>query len=988
VKDAEVGRTRSKTHRPTIATPQESLPQAEAPASAPAEGWGWGPRATAAALLLVVLVVLAFVPCLGNDFVSWDDEENFLENPSYRGLGWAQLRWDWTSFHIGVYQPLAWMILGVQYLLFTLKPWGYHLFSLILHAINTVVLFVLTVALLARCRPAGEPETPRTVTLSAGLAVALFAVHPLRTEVVAWASCQPYLPCALFFMLSVLAYLHALPEGEAPRWGWLVTSFFLFAAALLSKAVAVTLPAVLLILDVYPLRRLGGGPGRWFGPAVRRVWWEKVPFALLSLLFVILAVFGRAQAEHLASTEMWGIAERIAQACYGIWFYLIKTMLPVNIRADYVLPRRAEMFGLPFVFSILAVLGVSAGLFLLRHRRAGAGLLAAWLSYVVILSPNLGLVRVGSQIAADRYSYVAMIGGVVLLAAGLCRVLHARPGLGPVAVGLTAASLTALSGLTILTRAQCRTWRTSETLWTHVLSHSGSRSEGAHNGLGAILKARGRVDDARVHFEEALRIRPTSVVALNNLGVILKDQGRIGEARARFNEALRLYADYVPTHCNLGLLLLGQGRSNEARAQFDEALRINPNSVDARNSLVSLLYLQGRLDEARAVADEALRINPLSAEAHINQGVLLKDQGQYGEARAQFDEALRINPDSEVAHCNLGLLLLAQGRIEDARAQMEEALRINPNSVLTHNSLALLLFGQGRSEDARAQVDEALRINPESVEAHTNLGVILEAQGRHDEATAQFNEALRINPDSADAHGNLGMLLLGQGRIDDARAQIEEVLRINPHNADAHNKLGLILSRAGRFDEAAARFREAVRINPNYAAAHSNLGLLLMTGGHVEEARVQFEETVRIDPGSVDAHNNLGAFLAQQGRIAEALAQFERALRLNPSNAQVYRNQAMIWATAGEAKYRDGRRAVAAATRACALTEWKNPTFLDTCAAAHAEAGDFDSAVKWQTRALDILTDATRKADFRSRLELYEARKPYRQPIAARSPPE
>ena len=257
-----MGRTKRQKAPQTTGTPRAGPREREAPATEAV----WGLHAAVTALLLVLLVVIAFFPCLQNDFVNWDDDQNFLENPFYRGLGWAQLRWDWTSFWLGVYQPLAWMILGAEYVLFGLKPWGYHLTSLILHALNTVVLFLLTVSLLTRCRSRPGPEDPGRMALAAGLASALFAVHPLRTEVVAWASCQPYLPCALFSMLAVLAYLRAFPDGQTPRWRWLLATFALFVAALLSKAVAVTLPAVLLILDVYPLRRLGGGPGRRVGP--------------------------------------------------------------------------------------------------------------------------------------------------------------------------------------------------------------------------------------------------------------------------------------------------------------------------------------------------------------------------------------------------------------------------------------------------------------------------------------------------------------------------------------------------------------------------------------------------------------------------------------------------------------------------------------------------------------------------------------------------
>ena len=205
-----MGRSRRTNARPSTAAPQAAPSEPQGPEAAPV----WGLPAVAMAVLLVLLVVAAFSPCLGNDFVTWDDDKNFLENPSYRGLGWSQIYWAWTSFQIGVYQPLAWMILEAEYVLFGLKPWGYHLTSLILYAIDTVVLFLLTLTLLARCRPDDGRAGTLGPALGAGLAVALFAVHPLRTEVVAWASCQPYLPCALFSMLAVLAYLRAFPAGQ------------------------------------------------------------------------------------------------------------------------------------------------------------------------------------------------------------------------------------------------------------------------------------------------------------------------------------------------------------------------------------------------------------------------------------------------------------------------------------------------------------------------------------------------------------------------------------------------------------------------------------------------------------------------------------------------------------------------------------------------------------------------------------------------------
>jgi hypothetical protein len=463
---------------------------------------------------LVLLVAIAFLPALANGFVDWDDEVNFLENSQYRGLGWPQVRWAWSTFLLGVYQPVAWLLLEAQYVLFRLDARGYHLISVLLHAANAVALYALTAALLVRCRPDPFLHRPWACAVGAGLATALFVVHPLRVEAVAWASCQPYLPCALFALLAVLAYLRAVGDGPAPRWAWLAGSFALFAASMLSKAAAACLPAVLLILDVHPLRRLGGGHGRWFGRASRWVWLEKVPFVALSLAVMGLAVAARADINSLtlAGDEL---ATRIARSCYGIWFYLVKTAIPSDITTLYPLPRRLDSFAPPFALSILATLAVTAGLLVLRRRRPG--LLAAWLSYLVLLAPGSGFFRIGPQLAADRYSYLSMAGLVVPVAAGLGLAWASTRRARAVALIAVGVSIPALG---VLTWGQCRVWRTSASLWSHVLDHGGS-SPTAHAALGLALCHQGRYEEARAHFDEAIRLGPYDAMALGNRAIFL-----------------------------------------------------------------------------------------------------------------------------------------------------------------------------------------------------------------------------------------------------------------------------------------------------------------------------------------------------------------------------------------------------------------------------------------------------------------------------------
>ena len=613
---------KKKQHSSPASAKAPAPPESQQRASASV----WGLPTVLVAVLLMLLAVAAFSPCLGNDFVTWDDHKNFLENTGYRGLGWSQIRWDWTSFRVAVYQPIAWMILGVEYLVWGMKPWGYHLTSLILYAIDTLVLFVMTLALLERCRPGLEPAGSWARALGAGLAVALFAVHPLRTEVVAWASCQPYLPCALFSMLAVLAYLRAFGDAPTPRWSWLAGSFFLVTAALLSKAVAVSLPVVLLILDVYPLRRLGGGPGGWFGPSARKVWLEKVPFVVMSLIFQVLAVIGRVNEQHLAPFQGWSLSARIAQSCYGIWFHPLKTLLPVNLTAFYPLPERMVWYEFPFLLCIVATAGVSVALVILRRR--WPALLAVWLTYLAILAPNLGLMRIGDQITADRYSYISMFGMVALVAAGLCLLCLRARRVQPIAVGLIASSMGLLLGLIFLSRDQCRTWRTTEALWTHALAHGASRNRQVHLNMALELLKQGRLSEAEAEDAEALKYGSGHLKThYNLLGSIRGYQGRLVEAATRFGEAIRLNPDDPNSHVNLGLTRVRQGRLEEARVEFVEALRLDPAMAMVHHNLANVLIEQGRLEEARAhfaqaatLHSQALRLNPNDCERTLQPG--------------------------------------------------------------------------------------------------------------------------------------------------------------------------------------------------------------------------------------------------------------------------------------------------------------------------------------------------------------------------------
>src|SRR5574341_2577218 len=377
--------------------------------------------------LIALLTIAAFLPTLRNGFVNWDDTVLLSGNPHYRGLGWTQLKWMFTTFHEGHYQPLSWLTYGLDYLLWGMNPVGYHLTSLLLHAAATVVFYFVARRLLRLALPGLGGESALGPSLAAAFAALLFSLHPLRVESVAWATARRDVLCGLFYLLTLLAYLRAV-EGRAggrahPR--WLAAAVGLSVLALLAKVMAVSLPVLLVILDVYPLRRLGGGPGRWVGRGVRQVWWEKVPFVLVAVPAALLAPFATPHGGTILSLHQHGVAARLAVLVYGLAFYLWKTVVPLGLSPLYELPVALNPLDSPYVLSGVVILALSL-LLLLARRRWPAGL-ALWSAYVAILLTVHGNVQIiGYQIAADRYTYLACLGWAVLGGAGLLTAWHAR----------------------------------------------------------------------------------------------------------------------------------------------------------------------------------------------------------------------------------------------------------------------------------------------------------------------------------------------------------------------------------------------------------------------------------------------------------------------------------------------------------------------------------------------------------------------------------
>lgn len=579
----------------------------------------------------------AFAPALRASFVSWDDEKNFLSNPHYRGLSLEQLRWMWTTFHLGHYVPLSWMTLGADYELWGMDARGYHLTNLLLHALGAIVVYFLARRLLRMAFRDTAGSTSQAIDAGAFVSALLFAVHPLRVESVAWVTERRDVLSGVFFFGSTLLYVRSCDDSLAlkrRREYWLAVA--LFVCALLSKATSMTLPAVLALLSVYPLGRFGGaGSAGWRSAGARRVYVELLPFALLAAgaaLLSIVALHPPAQLD---------VAQKIAVSAYGLAFYLGKTLLPIRLSPLYSMPLRVDPGHARFVVGYTVVLALAAAMW--WGRRRFPGIVAALLAFIAVTLPMLGIVQNGPQIAADRYTYHAAP-ALAIIAGGAVVILWSRP----VRQLASSATVAVIAVLSVLTWKQTAIWHDSLALWSRVLELDDDAPI-AHSAYATLMLSAGRIDEATAHSERAVSLAPDYPEAHNNLGVALSRQGRYPDAVEQLQRALALEPKNDEAYNNLGVVTVLQGDVPHAIAYYRRSLELNPDNAGAEINLGNALVRLKQYAEAIPHYRQALIIRPDQSEAHLNWGVALAQQGALAEAVEHFRAALALDAGNSQA---------------------------------------------------------------------------------------------------------------------------------------------------------------------------------------------------------------------------------------------------------------------------------------------------------------------------------------------------
>ena len=622
-------------------------------------------------LLLVILTLSVYIQIKNHDFINLDDTEYVTDNSHVReGIKLKTVTWAFGSTHASNWHPLTWLSHMMDCQLFGVDPGRHHLINLLLHIINTLLLFIVLKKM--------------TGSLwQSGFVASLFAIHPLHVESVAWISERKDVLSTLFWMLTMWSYTFYVKAPDIKRY---ILVFLFLALGLMSKPMLVTLPFVLILLDYWPLGRIRIHSRK----SISHIFIEKIPLFVLVAISSAITFLVQKQGGAVSSLDAIPVNIRISNALVSYGAYIVKMIWPSKMAVLYPLSDIIPWWKILLSCTLL----ISMSYLAIRHIKKRPYISVGWFWYLGTLVPVIGIVQVGRQAMADRYTYIPLIGIFIIICWAASEVIARWKHIKTTVIAVATAIILALIPVTFL---QVKHWRNSITLFEHALGVTRGNNS-LHNNLGVVLEKQGKADEAIKHYLEALRINPEYEKAHNNLGNVLEKQGRRDEAIKHYLEAIRINPGFAKAHYNLGVALKDLGHIDEAMKHFSEAVRINPDYEEAHNNLGVVLKKQGRVDEAIKHYSEAIRINPDFMEAHYNLGVALQNQGRMKEAIKHYSEAVRINPGFIEAHNNLGIALIYTGDIDKAIACFRNALKINPDSVQTKSNLnrALMVKRQGK----------------------------------------------------------------------------------------------------------------------------------------------------------------------------------------------------------------------------------------------------------------------------------------------------
>ena len=731
--------------------------------------------------LIVLLVFLAYFPALRGQFL-WDDDCNVTGNVPLRSS--AGLRRIW--FELGAtqqYYPLMHTSFWMEYHLWGLNPLGYHVTNVCLHALSAILLWLILRWLGVR---------------GAWLGAAIFALHPVQVESVAWITERKNTLSGFFYLSSIWACLKFwLPERASSDsnvtlsqvsdtshgpWRFYMVGLVLYLFALWSKTATIALPAVILLL-------------LWWkcGKIERRNIYLLLPFLAIGVVMGMITMW--VERNHVgAAGQEWdfSLVERCLITGRMLWFYLGKLFWPHPLM--FIYPRWVIHVSQPVAY--LPALAAGIGLLILWWNRNGWGrpVLCAMVYFIAILFPVLGFFNVfffRFSFVCDHFQYLASIGPLVLAAAGITTVFDRFQKRAMFLKPLICGMLLLLLG--VLAWRQAGLYRDNITLWRDVLA----KNENAWNAqvmVGAYLNDAGRFDEAMVNFRKAIQINPNDEDAYNDYALALWGSGRLDEAEAEFQEAIKVQPNRHSTHANYCTFLLNRGKLDAAYVEILKLMSIAPESAQTHNAYGRYLLLRGRLDDAEAEVQAAVNLGPDLPETHVNQALILEKRGQLNEAVQELKSTLKLFPSSNEIRTGLADTLCVLGRPDEAIPYYRDVLRPGANNTGVQIRLGRALVEKGDLATAESEFSSVLQADPKNAKAIDGLGFVLARQGRLDEAQARFIESLQLDPKDAYAHMHYATCLSSHRQAREARAEYRQALALDDQLSIAYNNLAWMLA--------------------------------------------------------------------------------------------------------------------------------------------------------------------------------------------------
>ncbi|MGA3264733.1 MAG: tetratricopeptide repeat protein [Terracidiphilus sp.] len=681
-------------------------PAGKTVATAPATHKPW--HIAAVCLVLAVVTVFAFRGVRSGDYIEMDDVGCVLVNRQVQqGFTMHSIEWAFTTYHCANWHPLTWISHMADWSFYGKSPGGHHLTNVYLHAANAVLLFLLLLYLTGFIG-------------RAAMVAFLFALHPAHVESVAWISERKDILCAFFCFAALLAYAWYARRPSWKRFAWVVCCF---ACALMSKPMAVTLPFILLLLDYWPLRRITFTPetrAHWFS-SFWKLCLEKWPLFIMAVISSVITIFAQRASGAVASLQLIPWWERLCNAAIGYCRYVRIMVWPHPLTAFYYYDLNHIMIPAA-VLSAIALILATAVCWHIRGKMPYC--LIGWLWFLGTLVPVIGIVQVGNQALAERYTYIPLIGlfiAVVWLAGDA---VANFPKIRIVAQLMAVAVIIACA---VKTDTQVKVWKDTVTLFSHVLEID-SRGEFPNSILGVAYVRLGRIAEAQEYLERALEYNSSdpldlsySAYCLMQTAMLTHDQRNLPLAGQRLEKALRLSPDYPLALTYMAQWSFLMGRTKDEETYSRKAIAGDPDSIMAWIYLGDALQAQGKLDEAADDWRQVLAVDPDNCDAHNNLGIIFDRRGFKQEALKEFRLSLAIKPDQALAHSKIGRILMRNHQLPEAVEEFTQALRYDPANASAHNDLGAVMFQLGDYEKAAGQFSEALRIDPAYADARGNL---------------------------------------------------------------------------------------------------------------------------------------------------------------------------------------------------------------------------------------------------------------------------